>query len=112
MKLLAQKINNPILDKTIKGLSGPGYFNRALPFIIRVLLLVGFLIFLIYFILGSFNWITSQGDKNKLEKAKSQLTNGLIGLLLMFSVFAVIRLIGYAFGLSLLENLQITLPEL
>ncbi len=112
MKIFAQGLENPVLKDSVKNLEGVDFFNRALPFLIHWLIIVGFFFFLVHFLLGGLKWINSQGEKNKIEEAQKQLTFALVGLLVVFSIFAIIRIIGFVFGLSGFENLQITLPQL
>ncbi len=111
MNLLAQRITNPLLPGG-PDQDGVAFFNRALPFIINWLLLIGVIYFLINLIFGGYKFISSQGDKNKVQEAQGQLTGALIGLVILLSAFAVLRLIGQIFGLQNLENLQIILPRL
>jgi len=112
MKVLAQTLENPILEESLKGLSGVDFIKRALPFLINWLILAGFGAFLIYFFIGAYNWITSKGDKTGIEEAKKQLTNSFIGLFIIFSIFVIIKVIGWVFGIKSLEELIISLPRL
>ena len=50
---------------------------------------------LIFLLRGSINWISSGGDKEKLDKARKTLTNAIVGLLIIFAVLA---------GIYTLEN--------
>ncbi len=50
---------------------------------------------LIFLLRGSINWISSGGDKEKLDKARKTLTNAVVGLLIIFAVLA---------GIYTLEN--------
>ncbi len=112
MKLYAQELENPILDPLIRNLPGTTFFNRALSLIVTWLILIGVIYFLFTLILGAYKFISSQGDKTKIQEAQGQLTNAVIGLTILFAVFAILRLIGQIFGLQNLQNLQITLPKL
>jgi Fe2+ transport system protein B len=40
-------------------------------------------------LMGSLNWINSQGDKEKIAKAQKQITNAFIGLVLLIIVMAL-----------------------
>lgn len=71
--------------------------------------LIGFLttlaaiFFIIYFFLGAFGWVTSGGDKGKTEKAREQITQGVLGLVLIIAAYAIIGLIGSIIGLDILS---------
>jgi len=42
-----------------------------------------------YLLLGGFHWITAGGDKGKVEAAREMITQGIIGLAVLASVFAI-----------------------
>jgi len=67
-----------------------------------VTLIVGAVIFLFMLLLGAIQWISSGGDKANVEAARSRLTTALIGLVLLFAVFAVIKVIDTFFGTDIL----------
>ncbi len=47
------------------------------------------LILLIYMLWGAFDWIVSEGDKERVAKAQAKITNALIGMVLVFVVLVV-----------------------
>lgn len=51
---------------------------------------------------GAISWIASGGDKQSLETAKSKITNALVGIIILFSAFAVVKFIESFFGISIL----------
>lgn len=53
--------------------------------------------FLLY---GGIKWITSAGDKEALMKAQKTVTAALVGLVITFSVWAIIRLVKFFFGIE------------
>lgn len=112
MIVYAQGLENPVLDKSIRKMEGVAFFNEAIPKFISWLLLIATVAFVIFFLVGGIRWITSQGDKNQIETARKQITYAFFGLLISFSVFLIVKLIGSVFGLTGLENLNISLPTL
>lgn len=112
MKQIYAQLENPVLENTIRNESGTNFFNRAVPFLITLLVLGGSLFFIVQFLLGGYKWINGQGQKDKLEQAQKQITNALIGLLVVFSIYAITKVMGTMFGLTGFENLQISLPKL
>ena len=40
-------------------------------------------------LLGGFKWMTSQGNKDKVDEAKNLIKNGIIGLVIIFSAYAI-----------------------
>ena len=71
-----------------------------------VLILVS-LIFFFILVIGGLKWITSGGDEKKVAAARAQITNALIGLVIVFAAWAIMKLIGSVFGIDILGNLTI-----
>lgn len=99
-------IKNPALGPSLNQLqsdpSGSSFFAKFLPKLVGVAFLGGTIIFFFVFIMGAIQWITSGGDKQALEGARSKISNGLIGLVILFSSYALIRLIEAFFGIDIL----------
>ena len=74
---------------------------------IRVLLVGIAISSFISLLYGSFQWITSGGEKEGIEKARKKITNAIVGLLIAMSLFAFVRLINVMFGVDLAGNLDI-----
>lgn len=71
--------------------------------IITTLTVVASLAFAIYFIIGGLKWITSGGDKNKAEEAKTQMTQAAIGLIVVVVSYFIIGIISNVLGLDILD---------
>jgi hypothetical protein len=107
-QLLAQ-IGNPTvpgLDVTggNSGTVGASILEKYIALGIQTAIVVGALAVLVYFFLGAIRWITSGGDKGSLEKARQQMVQAAVGLLVLVSLIAVIDFIGpILFGFNILE---------
>jgi hypothetical protein len=55
----------------------------------------------VYILLAGFNWMTAGGDKNKVEDARNRITNGIIGLAIVASAYAIFRIVDRFFGIGL-----------
>ena len=53
---------------------------------------------ILFFVYGGLLWITSAGDKVKAETAKTALTNGIIGLVVVLGVNVFVNIIGQLFA--------------
>lgn len=74
---------------------------------IKVLVVTASVLFFLWLVLGGIKWITSGGDKNKTEEARQQITAALVGLVVVFSAWAIAGLIKILFGVDLFDlNLQ------
>lgn len=97
-------INNPILGEEPEAINYPiGFLQAFLPKIITIALVIAVIIFLFVMLLGGISWMTSGGDKSKVEEARAKVTNGIIGLLIVFSVFAILRFTEGLFGINIVE---------
>ena len=112
IKPVLAKITNPVI-KNQDIAADPGlYVNGIIQTFVTLLIIVGVLYFVINFILAGYHMISSQGDPKKFEEAQKSLIYSLLGIIIIFAVFALVKLIGYIFGITGLENLTITWPSL
>lgn len=102
MNYLSQ-ITNPALDSGLQSKSGIEFVQSFIPGVIGMILVVGAVIFFFVLLVGAIQWISSGGDKNALESARGKITSALIGLVILLSVFAIIKLIENFFGISILS---------
>ncbi len=109
------------MDKTAQiilspsgGFSGPGalgnpagnevrLFSSVISTIIGVMTAIAFIWFVIQFMIGAIGWITSGGDKGKIEAARGKITTGVIGLVVVVSAIFVISFIGEILDLPILN---------
>ena len=101
---LAQ-VFNPVPDPPPGDLvENPGEaFGYYLAFYWGVFVTVGMIAVLLFFLWGSFDWITSGGDKNKVETARNKMMNAVVGAILLGSAYVIIGFIGYLIGIDLLK---------
>ena len=100
---IAQVTNPSIGTLTARvGQGGVGFVSALISVVVTGLLIVGSLYFFFQLLTGAVAWIGSGGDKAALEGARSKIFNAGIGLVLLFSAFAIIRLIESVFGVNLL----------
>lgn len=67
-------------------------------------LLIAALLVFAYLIWGGIQWITSGGDKGKTQEARDRITNALVGLAVVAAAWAVMLIIQYFFGISILDG--------
>ncbi len=70
---------------------------------VTILLVFATIYTLIMLLWGSVLWITSAGDKGRIEKARSRIMFALIGLAFAFGSFAIMALLSKLFNIPLLE---------
>jgi len=69
---------------------------------IRLILVVAALVAFVFLIIGGIRWVTSGGDKEKTARAQQTLTAALVGLVIVFASWAIIKLIETFFGIQIL----------
>jgi TRAP-type C4-dicarboxylate transport system permease small subunit len=97
------KITNNALSPLVSGKT-PG---QGLAFYIaqlwKTIVVVGSLAFLLYLVWGGIEWLTSAGDKTKVESAQSKITSAVIGLAILVVSYAIILFIQAVFKINILK---------
>jgi hypothetical protein len=97
--LLAQQINlNP--PAGFANLTNID-FNDLITLALNFVFIVAAVAFFFMLVLGGIAWITSGGDKGKTEAARSRITAGFVGLVIVFAAWAILSLIENFFKLNL-----------
>jgi hypothetical protein len=112
MRLLADKSVDDIFGKVtpVPGLIGAtGSPQDALARLIgtgiKLFIIVAGITVLIYGLWGTYDYITSGGEKDKIEKARMKMTQAAVGFILIFVILAVFFVItGNLLGIVTLTN--------
>ena len=109
MKQLAQAAHNlgqiggeglgpfgSVSDAT-SGLTG---ITKIVSSVIGIITVAAGIWFLLQFTIGGFGWITSGGDKGKLQSARDRRTNAFIGLVVVVGCWAILALAGQFFNID------------
>lgn len=72
-------------------------------FIYQLMVIVGAIISFISMLVGGYMFMTSGGDPDKVQKAKTVLTNAIIGLLVIIFAVVILGTIGTIFGISVIS---------
>jgi len=83
-----------------------GTINSFISFGITLLVVIGIISAIIFLLLGSIKWITSAGDKAKIEEARGTITYAIIGIMIIVLSFVILRVIGQLLGSPYLQNLM------
>lgn len=109
------EIKNPLFPNILGNPGEQGGTQVVSTFIqsaISLGFIIGVLFFVLYFFMGAINWIMSGEDKQKMESARNRVTHAIIGLIVLFALFAIIRLFEGFFGITILninfEQLRLT----
>jgi|SRR6185369_13961001 len=102
MKLAQTDFNNLPNPKGFKFANGSvgDIISALLPYIFTF----AGIILLVYIVIGGLQLMMSGGDPKKAESAKSNITNALIGFIIIFFAYWVVRLFGIILGLTGVTN--------
>ena len=107
-------IKPPVDDAIYKGDVNVGLAKLISTGIQLFIFVAGFAA-LLYMMLGAFDWITSNGEKEKIAKAQNKIQSAAIGLVLVVVVLVVFNVLmgtvlGGKFGIQ--DGLIFTLPTM
>jgi fumarate reductase subunit D len=106
-------ISNPFLKNSSDIVSNPqNYVNNIIQTIISVFFIVAVVYFIWHFVMAGYHMINSNGDPKKWEEAQKAILYGLVGLILVFSLFAILKFAGTVLGIPGLQSLQLIWPSL
>jgi len=83
--------------------------NQIVSWAVTAVLVVAGLVFFFMLIIGGLRWVLSGGDKAATESARGQITAALIGLVIVFSAWAIAQLVNAVFGIDILK---LTIPAI
>ncbi len=63
--------------------------------------------FLIYFVMGAINWITSGGDSNKAQAARTIILNAVLGMAITVIAYPVLLLLSKLLGIPLSDPAEL-----
>ncbi len=115
IKPIHAAIKNPLLgDKQNEMITSDpeNYTNNAIQTIVTIFLIVAVIYFVWHFVMSAYHMISSNGDPKKYEEAQKSILYSMVGIILAFSVFGLLKFAGTLFGIDALQNLSITWPTL
>lgn len=92
-------IVNPVAPK----FASAGGFALLIATFWKTAYVIGGVATLLYLVMGGLTWITAGGDKANSEKAKSMITDAVIGLVILAGSFALIKFIDAILGTDILN---------
>jgi hypothetical protein len=90
---------NPIIIAVCK-LTGAN-IGTTVQNVVTFIIVLAVIIALLYLLYGGIKWVTSGGDKEKVESARNHITAAIVGLIIVFLAIFVISIVLALFGLSL-----------
>lgn len=91
--MLPQGQFTPLEEVTVAGL-----INAA----VNMVLIVAALLFVFSILTGGIKMILSAGKGDKMDEAKRHLVNAMVGIFIVFSIYAAMNLVSTFYGIDLL----------
>jgi hypothetical protein len=74
---------------------------------LTIVFVIAALAVLFMLIFGAFQWITSGGEKEAIDKARKRITSALIGLAILALAFFITRVVGQVVGINITSIQQL-----
>jgi uncharacterized BrkB/YihY/UPF0761 family membrane protein len=105
MKLLSLTIGGGTPITAPSGLPQPGAISieKIISNTLSLIITAGIVVSVIMIVWAGIQWVTSEGDKQKVAAARARLTWAIIGIIIMLISFFIISVINYLFGIQLLN---------
>lgn len=110
------QISNPVLDGGLletnaQAATSGQSFARYFLHLWNAIVVVGAIAVLVFFLWGAIEWITSAGDKGKLENARNRITQSMLGLIILVGSYTIISFVSQLFFGDGFNILQPKLPS-
>lgn len=80
------------------------YIESAIRNGVSILLIVAFLAMFLWTIFAGFRFVTSGGDEKTVSQAWSSIYWGIIGMIVVMSSYAIVRLVEIFFGITIFSD--------
>jgi len=78
---------------------------------IRLIIIIAFIISFIFLLIGGIRWIIAGGEEKAIGSARGMVTGALIGLVIVLSAFAIMKLMETFFGVQIISG-EIKIPTI
>ncbi|MBI4035687.1 hypothetical protein HY383_01935 [Candidatus Daviesbacteria bacterium] len=92
--------------------TGAGGISLFLSNLIALFFTTAMIVLVLMIIWGAFDWLISEGDKEKISGARKKIINAIIGIVLFAIAFAVIKVLGQFTGFTFFEGQNYTTQQI
>ena len=87
-----------------KDPTGAGAISQFLSNFVVLIFSVAGIVLILMILWGAFDWMISEGEKEKVASARNKIIHAILGILLFAVAFAIIRLLGQFTGFSFFKG--------
>jgi len=98
-----QNLEDPTKSTLTAEGAGASALANFISKFIGIMTVIAFIWFIFALFIGAIGWLTSGGDKAKVQEAQKKITTAIIGLVIVVSAIFLIKIIEVIFGISILE---------
>lgn len=91
--------------------TGATAISKFLSNLVQLIYIFAAITLLFVLLWGAFDWITSEGDKEKVAAAQRKLINAIIGIMLFAVAFAILKVLGIFTGFTFFEGQNYTVTD-
>ena len=95
-------VEGPLSTGTMGGAASVG---SILSGGMKLVFLFGGVGLLLMLLAGGFSFLTSAGDTKKMDKGKQQITNAILGFIIIFAAFWMVQILGFIFGFEAIDTI-------
>lgn len=89
------------IDQEVTGFFGYTCIGNLVSNAVAVAFIVAAVAFFAFLVVGGMEWLTSGGDKAKIQESQKRISNAVIGLAIVAASFAIYTLVLDFFGIDL-----------
>lgn len=94
----------PILSFIGKDPTGGAAISKFLTNLIQLIYIFAAIVLLFVLLWGAFDWVVSEGDKEKVAAAQRKIINAIIGIVLFAVAFAILRVLSQFTGFEFFQG--------
>jgi hypothetical protein len=87
-------------------------FGAFINFALQLIITIALLLVLFNLIMAGFQWITSGGDKGKVDAARQRIVAALVGILILSAAYALAQLVAYLLGFDSFNDIFSTVKRI
>jgi len=99
----SDEIKNEALGSTVKNLGAGAGLAFYIGTLWKTMVTVGGLAFIIYLVWGGIEYLTSAGDKGRIDDASKKISSAVIGLAILVGSYAVVYFVQGVLKIDLLK---------
>ncbi|NMC35870.1 hypothetical protein GYA49_02380 [Candidatus Beckwithbacteria bacterium] len=99
-------IKNSVINSSEGTYSGVDNSSPLAALIARlwlVAVILGSLAVILFLVMGAIDWISSDGDPEKIKKARNKIVDAVVGLGILVASFAIVKFLEWIFGFDILN---------